>query len=91
MLGAASALCAIIGKAEGEFVVTDTRNTQIVLRSVRARQQFWIEERDRARAADNDHAAGDAQRLIDEYDAFIDILKRNSEEHGRSGYSQARR
>jgi hypothetical protein len=38
----------------------------------------------------NDQAAGEAQRLIDEYAAFIDILKRHSSEH-ITGYMQARR
>lgn len=56
----------------------DKENNAIVLRSVRARQQFWIEERDRARLSNNDQAAGDAQRLIDEYNAFIEILKHQS-------------
>jgi hypothetical protein len=65
-------------------------NTDLVLRSIRARQEFWIEVRDRARLAKNDQAAGDAQRLIDEYAAFIDILKRHSSEHV-IGYMQARR
>ncbi|MDB5924886.1 MAG: hypothetical protein JWN13_3822 [Betaproteobacteria bacterium] len=65
-------------------------NTDLVLRSIRARQKFWIDERDRARTAKNDQAAGDAQRLIDEYGAFIDILKRHSSEH-IIGYMQARR
>jgi hypothetical protein len=58
--------------------VIDKENNAIVLRSVRARQQFWIEERDRARLSNNDYAAGDAQRLIDEYNAFIEILKHHS-------------
>src|SRR4051812_7297490 len=56
-------------------------NTDLVLRSIRARQEFWIEVRDRARLAKNDQAAGDAQRLIDEYAAFIDILQCHSSEH----------
>jgi hypothetical protein len=65
-------------------------NTDLVLRTIRARQEFWTELRDRARLAKNDQAAGEAQRLIDEYAAFIDILKRNSSEHV-TGYMQARR
>ncbi|MGZ5161557.1 MAG: hypothetical protein ACXWIS_09095 [Burkholderiales bacterium] len=64
-------------EAEGSVVI-DKESNAIVLRSVRARQQFWIEERDRARLSNNDHAAGDAQRLIDEYNAFIEILKHQS-------------
>src|SRR5436189_623549 len=51
-----------------EFSLPHTKsNTDSVLCSVRERQQFWIEARDRARAAKDDQAAGDAQRLIDEY------------------------
>jgi hypothetical protein len=69
---------------------TNSRDSDLVLRSIRARQKFWIEERNRARLAKNDQAAGDAQRLIDEYAAFIDILKRHSSEHV-IGYMQARR
>ena len=71
--------------------MTYTKSTEFVLRSVRARQQFWKEERERARSSHNDRAAGDAQRLIDEYDAFIDILKRQSSDHALTGYRQARR
>jgi hypothetical protein len=50
-----------------------------------------MEERDRARWAKNDRAAGQAQMLIDEYDAFIDILKHCSNEQPVLGYWQARR
>jgi hypothetical protein len=76
---------------ERGFSVPHTKsNTDLVLRSIRARQEFWTELRDRARLAKNDQAAGEAQRLIDEYAAFIDILKRNSSEHV-TGYMQARR
>jgi hypothetical protein len=72
-------------------VVTYTKSTEFVLRSVRARQQFWMEERDRARITHNDQAAGDAQRLIDEYDAFIDILKHQSSGRALNSYRQTRR
>jgi len=58
----------------------DPKGMDNVLRCVRGRQQFWVEQRQRARAAKNDCGAGEAQRLIDEYDAFIDILQRQSSE-----------
>jgi len=74
-----------------EFWMTHTESTNIVLRSVQSRQSFWIEERDRARAAKNTPAAGKAQTLIDEYDAFIDILKHRSNELPQIGYRQTRR
>jgi hypothetical protein len=71
--------------------MTHTENTNIVLPSLQARQSFWIEKRDRARLAKNNQAAGDAQTLIDEYDALIDILKHRSNESPQIGYWQARR
>lgn len=71
--------------------MSDIRTNDAVLSAVRARQQFWIEERERARAGHNDQAAGDAQRLIHEYDAFIAILKRRSSQHGLTGFLKARR
>ena len=69
--------------------VSDIKTNDAVLSAVRARQQFWIEERERARAAHDDQAAGDAQRLIHEYDAFIAIVKRS--EYGLIGFRKARR
>ena len=65
-------------------------SADVVLRSVGARRQFWIDERDRARKSKNDHAAGEAQRLIDEYDAFIDIIKHQTGERP-AGVMRARR
>jgi hypothetical protein len=71
--------------------LTHTESASIVLRSIQARQKFWIEERDRARWAKNDRAAAEAQRFIDEYDAFIDILRHRSNEQPLIGHRQSRR
>src|SRR5690242_13438836 len=70
--------CACAMMQLGGDSMSDSTTTDAVLRAVYARQQFWIEERDRARSAHNDQVAGDAQRLVDEYEAFIAILKRHS-------------
>lgn len=65
--------------------MNDSGKSDLVLRSAKARQQYWIEERDRARAAGNDEAAGNARRFIDEYVSFIEMIERD----GRDGRSAA--
>jgi hypothetical protein len=51
----------------------------LVVRSARARQHYWIAQRDAARTAKDHRKEQEAQRFIDEYDDFVTLLLREAE------------
>ena len=66
-------------------------DSEATVSAIKGRRQFWIEQRDRARAIKNDRVAGEAQRMVDEYDVFIELVQSASGEPARTKYKQARR
>ena len=51
------------------------RREGLLVRSARARQSFWVDKVETARAAGDHDAVVQAQRFVDEYDAFIASLQ----------------
>lgn len=59
----------------------DAAESALAVARARARQQYWIEERDHACAVAADQSAANAQRFIDEYEVFIAMIE-NAESAG---------
>ena len=51
----------------------------LVVRSARARQGYWIAQRDAARTLNDRRKEQETQRFIDEYDDFITFLLREAD------------
>ena len=59
--------------------VADHNEERLVLRCARARQRYWVTQRDAARIANDRCREREAQRFIDEYSDFIAFLLNQAE------------
>jgi hypothetical protein len=54
--------------------VRQGKGSALLLKSARAKRQFWIEQRAAAMDAQDREAEATAQRFINEYEQFISLL-----------------